>query len=186
MSLERPLDFNFDLFLFNGIRLERGLFPDDQAAPVEFSSHEACREYCTRYVRVVLEEQADQQAPTPSGSSRYRLDKQQLFRESSSSLAEQLRTGDDTCDLNLEHVRRDSAFGACAAAEQLQAEVWDECNAGWDDHNIYHPAAPAKRQRGYSIEARFLSAEMDTFPKELRTHWTHPHNLERTQTFKIH
>ena len=39
-----------------------------------------------------------------------------------------------------------------------------------DDHNIYHPAAPAKRQRGYSIEARFLTAEMDTFPKQLRTH----------------
>ena len=108
VSPERPLQFNFDLFLFDAMRLERGLFPDDEAAPVEFASHEDCRAYCTRYVRGVLDEQEHDQH-TPSGSSsRHRLlGKQRLFQESGSSLAEQLRTGDTTCDTNLERVRRD-------------------------------------------------------------------------------
>ena len=57
-----------------------------------------------------------------------------------------------------------------------------ERNAGCDDINQL-ANVPAKRRRGgYSIDTRCLSAEMDTFMKDLRAHWTRPINLERRAT----
>ena len=51
VSPEERMQFNFNLFLYDSLRLPNGLFPDDGAGEVVFEDLQTCREYCSRYVQ---------------------------------------------------------------------------------------------------------------------------------------
>ena len=51
VSLEDRMRFNFNLFLYDSLRLPAGLFAEDQAGEVVFEDLQTCRDYCSRYVQ---------------------------------------------------------------------------------------------------------------------------------------
>ena len=128
-SSERPLDFNFELYLFDSLRLPRGLFPDDEDGPVEFSSLAECTGYCNRFVQQTLAEvekhgTADDRASLAQ-DMRDRLDKGRMFRQSGTSLGRTMVTGNEAFDANLDDLRLDR-FGNVM---MLTAPPWSDISA---------------------------------------------------------
>lgn len=127
VSPEQPTHFNFDLFLFDVLRLPRGLFPEDSREPVHFSNVQECTEYCRRFVA------HREQSLASSGRSgedlsrefRNRLSKPELFHQSGRSLRGRLQTGNVLFDAKIADLRLDR-FGNVMF---LHAPPWSDISA---------------------------------------------------------
>ncbi len=124
VSKERPLEFNFELYLFDTLQLSQGLFPADRDGPVDFPSLTECRSYCERFVQQEIGAQvgvADERH-TLAQEMRDRLDKEAMFRQSGVSLSARMITGNGRFDANLDNLRVD-CFGNLML---LGAPVWSD------------------------------------------------------------
>ena len=127
VSKERPLEFNFELFLFDTLHLPQGLFPDDRDGPVDFPSLTECRSYCERFVQQEIGAQvgtADERQ-TIVQEMRDRLEKEDMFHCSGQSLGPRMITGNGQFDANLENLRLD-CFGNLML---LHAPAWSDLSA---------------------------------------------------------
>lgn len=120
---EDPLEFNFQLFLFDSLTLSHELFPDDQEAQVTFENLEECRQYCQRYAEERQRWCTQQQASADRTEEwRSRLDKEAIFRQAGRPLAAQLSAGNELLDGHLEELRLDD-FGNVMF---LRAPFWSD------------------------------------------------------------
>ena len=124
-SPEHPTQFNFDLFLWDGLRLSSGLLPTDEGSAVAFEDVDDCQRYCERYVALV-----EQGLPASSRDDRRQsreerrplFDKQRMFYEAGQPLGDKMRTGNEAFDRNLKELRLDR-FGNVMA---LFAPSWSD------------------------------------------------------------
>ena len=123
---EEPTVFNFGLFVFDYLRLLRGLFADDREAAVTFADLKECREYCEKFVafqEALCEDQAG-----PAGRSRPReatLSKPEMFLQAGRPLGEKMATGNELFDGQLNDLRLDD-FGNVM---HLRAPFWSDISA---------------------------------------------------------
>ena len=120
---ENITDFNFNLFLYDSLRLPMGLFREDLGRQVEFADVQECREYCARFV-AEKEEWCRQQQASPDCSERMRreLSKEAMFEQAGSALGVNLVCGNVQFDRNLGKVRLD-IFGNVMV---LNAPHWSD------------------------------------------------------------
>ena len=125
-SLDRPTEFDFTMFLYDKLRLPRGLFADDEEVEVQFENVTQCRDYCRRYVNE-RSEWCSRQPPTVDTSQQRRneLSKEALFRQAGRPLQIQMSTGNDAFDCNLQDLRLD-LFGNVMF---LKAPFWSDISA---------------------------------------------------------
>ena len=125
-SVEQLTEFNFEMFLFDTLKLPRGLFPEDESQQVEFENLDECRQYCERYV-ADREEWCRQQQPCTDQTHemRSRLSKQTMFQQAGSPLAPFMITGNATFDYHLDKLRID-IFGNVMF---LRAPSWSDISA---------------------------------------------------------
>ena len=111
-----PLQFDFDLFLFDSLHLPFGLFEEDKGDAVDFENLQECKAYCERFARDALDEardirreQDEESARTPASTpaAAASLDKQAMFRTAGNGLDGMLATGIASCDRNIARVRQD-------------------------------------------------------------------------------
>ena len=125
-TLEEPTVFNFGLFLFDYLRLPRGLFPDDRERAVTFGDLKECREYCERYVAQRQAQCQEQEGPCSRTREREAtLSKPELFRQAGHALSEKMATGNELFDRNLDDLRLDE-FGNVM---HLHVPFWSDISA---------------------------------------------------------
>ena len=127
-SAEQPTDFNFELFLFDTLKLSRGLFPEDQESSVEFRTLQECQDYCQRFVEGREEWLHQQTTPHPADESQQmlqELNKVTMFRHTGKPLCERMTTGNATLDYRLGDLRLD-IFGNVMC---LTAPSWSDISA---------------------------------------------------------
>lgn len=108
-SAGEPTHFNFELFLFDTLRLPYGFFPEDEQSPVEFRTLDECQDYCTRFIEG-RGEWLTQQMPHPADESQrmlQELDKVAMFHQTGTPLGERMTTGNATFDFHLADLRLD-------------------------------------------------------------------------------
>ena len=123
---EEPTVFNFGLFLFDYLRLPRGLFADDRESAVTFGDLKECREYCETYVS--QREAECRSHERPSGRTQQReatLSKPEMFRQAGRPLSEKMATGNELFDSQLDDLRLDD-FGNVM---HLCAPFWSDISA---------------------------------------------------------
>ena len=100
---ENITDFNFNLFLYDSLRLPYGLLPGNLSHEVEFDSLQACGEYCARLV-AQKDERCRQQEPSLDYSKRRwrELSKETMFEQAGSPLGVSLQCGNEQFDRNLD------------------------------------------------------------------------------------
>ena len=126
-SAEQPTEFNFELFLFDTLKLSRGLFPEDQESSVEFRTLEECQDYCKQFVEGRLE-WLHNQTSNPDDESQQllqELNKVGMFRNTGRPLGERMSTGNNTFDYRLGDLRLD-IFGNVMF---LRAPSWSDISA---------------------------------------------------------
>ena len=102
VSLEEGMQFNFNLFLYDSLRLPAGLFPDDQTGEVVFKDLQTCRNYCSRYVQSREEWCSwQQQESDHSQERRNELSKEDMFLTTGEALDRSLKCGNEAFDRNL-------------------------------------------------------------------------------------
>ena len=124
LSERQPTKFNFGLYLFDCLRLPRGLFDGDCDGPVSFDDVVACNTYCIHFA---AEQQLKVQASRQPDSNRQDgttavPDKAVMFRRSGKPLGPKLKTDNPLFDRNLEQLRLDH-FGNVMA---LFAHPWSD------------------------------------------------------------
>ena len=118
--------FNFNLFLYDSLRLPAGLFAEDQAGEVVFEDLQTCRDYCSRYVQSREEWCSTQrQESDHSQERRNELSKEDMFLTTGEALDGSLRCGNEAFDRNLNLVRLD-LFGNVMI---LNAPHWSDVSA---------------------------------------------------------
>ena len=123
---EQPTVFNFGLFLFDNLRLQRGLFPDDRESEVQFADLKECREYCEEYITSREEWCRDQDASSSSTVRREStLSKAEMFRQAGHPLSATMTTGNELFDGHLDDLRLDD-FGNVM---HLHAPFWSDISA---------------------------------------------------------
>ena len=126
VSLEDRMRFNFNLFLYDSLRLPAGLFAEDQAGEVVFEDLQTCRDYCSRYVQSREEWCSTQrQESDHSQERRNELSKEDMFLTTGEALDGSLRCGNEAFDRNLNLVRLD-LFGNVMI---LNAPHWSDVSA---------------------------------------------------------
>ena len=121
-----PTVFNFGLFLFDSLRLQRGLFRDDQETEVIFADLRECREYCEAYVTNL--EAICRCQGSPSGRSGHRegtLSKPEMFLQAGCPLSNIMTTGNVLFDDHLGDLRLDD-FGNVM---HLHTPFWSDLSA---------------------------------------------------------
>ena len=125
-TLEEPTVFNFGLFLFDNLRLQRGLFPDDRETEVQFADLINCREYCGAYVADREAWCKDQEGPSSRTRQREStLSKPEMFHRAGHPLSAQMTTGNELFDGHLDDLRLDD-FGNIM---HLHAPFWSDVSA---------------------------------------------------------
>ena len=124
LSEREPTKFNFGLYLFDCLRLPRGLFDGDCDGPLRFDDVVACNTYCIHFA---AEQQLKVQASRQPDSNRQDgtravPDKAVMFRRSGKPLGPKLKTDNPLFDRNLEQLRLDN-FGNVMA---LFAHPWSD------------------------------------------------------------
>ena len=131
LSERQPTKFNFGLYLFDCLRLPRGLFDGDcdgpvsfDDGPVSFDDVVACNTYCIHFA---AEQQLKVQASRQPDSDRQDgatavPDKAVLFRRSGKPLGPKLKTDNPLFDRNLEQLRLDHFSNVMA----LFAHPWSD------------------------------------------------------------
>ena len=124
--MEDRMRFNFNLFLYDSLRLPAGLFAEDQAGEVVFEDLQTCRDYCSRYVQSREEWCSTQrQESDHSQERRNELSKEDMFLTTGEALDGSLRCGNEAFDRNLNLVRLD-LFGNVMI---LNAPHWSDVSA---------------------------------------------------------
>ena len=124
-SPEHPTQFNFDLFLWDGLSLSSGLLPTDEGSAVAFEDLGDCQRYCERFVALVdarLPALRHDDGRESREERRPLFDKQRMFYEAGQLLGEKMRTGNKAFDRNLQQLRLDR-FGNVMA---LFAPSWSD------------------------------------------------------------
>ena len=142
-ALSRPggekTEFNFELFLFDSLRLEAGLFPNDSHEPLVFQSVEECSRYCQRFVQAMRERKAGHnhlhQQPTQENTTP-RLDKRALFHTCRQALGPKLTTGNATFDCNLDQLRIDLFGNVMALFAPKWSDISVQLTHGFPGHLI--------------------------------------------------
>ena len=145
-------DGNFGLFLFDSLRLQRGLFHDDQETEVIFADLRECREYCEAYV--TDREETCQDQGSPSGRTRQKegtLSNPEMFHQAGRPLSDIMTTGNEIFDDHLGDLRLDD-FGNVM---HLHAPFWSDISAqfmhGFPRRLITLPRRrPARKHHGCS------------------------------------
>ena len=127
ISNERRMDFNFELYLFDSLRLPHGLFPDDEGGPVEFPTLADCRRYCERFVQqlTATREGTAEDRTNRTQEMRDQLSRQTMFSRSGVSLGPRLVTGNTQFDNNVSNLRLDR-FGNLM---MVNAPSWSDLSA---------------------------------------------------------
>lgn len=123
---EEPTVFNFGLFVFDFLRLPRGLFDDDRETAVTFADLKECMEYCEKYVahrEAQCREQVDLSGRTERREAT--LSKPEMFRQAGRPLSEKMATGKELFDSQLDDLRLDD-FGNVM---HLHAPFWSDISA---------------------------------------------------------
>ena len=126
VSPEERTQFNFNLFLYDSLRLPNGLFPGDAAGEKVFEDLQTCRDYCSRYVQKREEWCGREQVESDhSQERRNELSKEDMFLTAGEPLDVTLKYGNDAFDRNLKLVRLD-LFGNVMI---LNAPHWSDVAA---------------------------------------------------------
>ena len=120
-SPQHPTQFNFDLFLWDGLRLSSGLLGIDEGEAVAFEDLSECQRYCERYVALVEARLRDSRRQSTE-ERRPLFDKRRMFYEAGQPLGEKMTTGNEAFDHNLGQLRLDR-FGNVMA---LFAPLWSD------------------------------------------------------------
>jgi len=116
VSDDRPLDFNFDLFLLDTLTLprhivSRGAQEDSPAQETSFADPASAIQYCRERLESGWKDtRPSSQDRTRSSSARLShrdVDKWTLFRLDGRGLTKALQSGQEAFDANLKHVRLD-------------------------------------------------------------------------------
>ena len=126
VSSEERMQFNFNLFLYDSLRLPSGLFPDDATKELVFEDLQTCRDYCSRYVQSREEWcQGQQEESDHSQERRNELSKEDMFLTAGEPLDVTMKYGNEAFDRNLNFVRLD-LFGNVMI---LNAPQWSDVAA---------------------------------------------------------
>ena len=113
-SADRPLAFNFDLFLLDSLSLPRHIVPRDSREEVSnavlFDNAASAISYCTERLERGWKDTRPAADPTERASRRHthpKVNKWELFRRHSARLTEALTSGQAAFDANLNRVRMD-------------------------------------------------------------------------------
>ena len=103
-----PMEFSFDLFLYDTLKLPHGLFQDDCNAEKTFETLEECREYCQRFIQEA-ERRRRIQAPEgdTSHEARRSLSKTAMFNSIGTSLTDIMTTGKVAFDAHVADLKLD-------------------------------------------------------------------------------
>ena len=104
-----PMEFNFDLFLYDTLKLPHGLFQDDSNAAKTFETVEECQEYCQRFIQEAERRRTRIQAPEGDRSheARRSLSKTAMFNNIGTSLTDIMTTGNVAFDAHLADLKLD-------------------------------------------------------------------------------
>lgn len=125
-TLEEPTVFNFGLFLFDELQLQRGLFHYDRERGVQFADLTECSEYCEEYI--ANREAWCKKQPGSSRRTRQReatLSKPEMFHQAGRPLSQKMTTGNELFDAHLDDLRLDN-FGNVM---HLHAPFWSDISA---------------------------------------------------------
>jgi len=108
LSERQPTSFNFGMYLFDSLRLPRGLLDNDYDEPVTFDNVEECNSYCINFVAVQrLKVIASRQDNNRQDGATDVPDKAVLFHHSGKPLGPKLKTDNPLFDRNLDQLRLD-------------------------------------------------------------------------------
>lgn len=150
LSEDQPTVFNFGLYLFDTLRLPKGLFQHDNTGPVEFDDLASCRTYCERFVQHA-EENLPRATHESQADRRPQFEKSTMFAETGTALGDKMTTSLPAFDKNLQQLRVDQ-FGNVMA---LFAPSWSDISV---QYTHGYPRRLVSDSHGGMVEGNLIVA----------------------------